>query len=151
MDEYKNSLQRIQRLCSAKEYCKYDIREKLTKSELNEGDKEKLIQELVKQNFINEERYVEAFVHDKLFLSKWGTTKIRYALRQKGINAELFQELLKEIEEEKYIQAFTAIAKSKWKSIKDSDSYIRKQKLIRYLMGRGVEYEIAEKIYNLLK
>lgn len=151
MDEYKNWLQRMQRLCSAKEYCKYDIFEKLKKSELSEKDKENLVQELKKQNFINEERYVQAFVHDKLFLNKWGIVKIQYALKQKGIQPELYQYLLKEIEEEKYIQAFTAIAKSKWKSIKDSDPYMRKQKLIRYLMGRGVEYEIAEKIYNLLK
>lgn len=151
MNEYKNWLQRMQRLCSAKEYCKYDIFEKLKKSELSEAEKEKLIQELVKQNFINEERYVQALVHDKLFLNKWGATKIRYILKQKGIQPELYQYLFKNIEEEKYIQVFTSIAKSKWESIKDSDAYIRKQKLIRYLMGRGVEYEVAEKIYDLLK
>lgn len=151
MDDYKKWLSQMQRWCSTKEYCIYDINEKLKKSPLSEDDRKKIMDDLLKQNYINERRYVQAFIHDKLYLSNWGITKIKFALKQKNIPSELFIDILKEIEEEKYIQSFTALATSKWKSLKESDSFIRKQKLIRYLMGRGVEYEIAEKIYQLLK
>ncbi|GAB4446297.1 MAG: hypothetical protein Fur0028_00680 [Bacteroidales bacterium] len=151
MDDYKKWLMQMQRWCSTKEYCISDINEKLKKSTLSEDDRKKIIDDLLKQNYINERRYIQAFIHDKLFLSKWGITKIKFALKQKNIPPELFMDILKEIEEEKYIQSFMALATSKWESLKESDPYIRKQKLIRYLMGRGVEYDIAEKIQRLLK
>ena len=106
---------------------------------------------MIKQNYINEQRYVQAFIHDRLYLSKWGLTKIKFALKQKNINAELYKEIINEIEEEKYVQSFISLAKSKWKNLKESDPYVRKQKLIRYLMGRGIEYDIAEKIQRLLE
>ncbi|HNV95859.1 MAG TPA: regulatory protein RecX [Bacteroidales bacterium] len=141
----------MQRLCSVKEYCIYDINEKLKKSPLNEEDRKNIIDDLIKQNYINEQRYVQAFIHDKLYLSKWGLTKIKFALKQKNINAELYKEIINEIEEEKYVQSFISLAKSKWKNLKESDPYVRKQKLIRYLMGRGIEYDIAEKIQRLLE
>lgn len=151
MDEVKKWLTQMQRWCSVKEYCKQDILKKLNKSNLNQEEKIKIIDELIKHNFINELRYVKAFIHDKLYLSKWGITKIKYALKQKEINPELYQNILQEIEEEKYIQSFFPVAKAKWKSLKETDPYLRKQKLIRYLMGRGVEYDIAEKIQRLLE
>jgi len=151
MDDYKKWLMQMQRLCSVKEYCIYDINEKLKKSPLNEEDRKNIIDDLIKQNYINEQRYVQAFIHDKLYLSKWGLTKIKFALKQKNINAELYKEIINEIEEEKYVQSFISLAKSKWKKLKESDPYVRKQKLIRYLMGRGIEYDIAEKIQRLLE
>lgn len=151
MDEVKKWLKQMQRWCSVKEYCKHDILKKLDKSNLNQEDKIKIIDELVKHNFINELRFVKAFIHDKLYLNKWGKTKIQYALKLKEINPELYQGILQEIEEDKYIQSFLSLAQSKWESLKHTDPYSRKQKLIRYLMGRGVEYEIAEKIQQLLK
>lgn len=151
MDEVKKWLAKMQRCCSIKEYCKHDILEKLNKSNLNQKDKIKIIDELVKDNFVNESRFVKAFIHDKLYLSKWGITKIKYALQQKEINPELYQDILQEIEEEQYIQSFLSLAQSKWKSLKHIAPYLRKQKLIRYLIGRGVEYEIAEKILRLLE
>ncbi|HOU98205.1 MAG TPA: regulatory protein RecX [Bacteroidales bacterium] len=151
MDDYKKWLMQMQRLCSVKEYCIYDINEKLKKSPLNEEDRKNIIDDLIKQNYINEQRYVQAFIHDRLYLSKWGLTKIKFALKQKNINAELYKEIINEIEEEKYVQSFISLAKSKWKNLKESDPYVRKQKLIRYLMGRGIEYDIAEKIQRLLE
>ncbi|NMC99803.1 MAG: RecX family transcriptional regulator [Bacteroidales bacterium] len=151
MDDYKKWLMQMQRLCSVKEYCIYDINEKLKKSPLNEEDRKNIIDDLIKQNYINEQRYVQAFIHDKLYLSKWGLTKIKFSLKQKNINAELYKEIINEIEEEKYVQSFISLAKSKWKNLKESDPYVRKQKLIRYLMGRGIEYDIAEKIQRLLE
>ena len=70
---------------------------------------------------------------------------------QKEINPELYQDVLEEIDEDQYIQTFLSLAQSKWKSLKETDPYLRKHKLIRYLIGRGVEYEIAEKIQRLLE
>ncbi|MGQ9846556.1 MAG: regulatory protein RecX [Bacteroidales bacterium] len=151
MDEFKKWLTQMQRWCSTKEYCKHDIVKKLNKTNLNQEEKNKIIDELFKHNYLNEARFVKAFIHDKLYLNKWGLEKIKYVLKQKEINPELYQNFFQEIEENKYIQTFLSLAQSKWKSLKDADPYLRKQKLIRYLMGRGVEYEIAEKIQRLLE
>ena len=74
MDEVKKWLTQMQRWCSVKEYCKHDILEKLNKSNLNQEDKIKIMDELVQHNYINESRFVKAFIHDKLYLSKWGIT-----------------------------------------------------------------------------
>ncbi|NSW44986.1 MAG: RecX family transcriptional regulator [Bacteroidales bacterium] len=148
MDDLKNWLQKMQHVCSSKEYCKFDIQQKLKSSNLNSDSIERILSELEEQHYIDEDRYIHAFVHDKFWINRWGKMKIRYALYQKQLPEGKIENALNEITDDEYIQHFTSLAKAKWKSLSDNDEPIRQQKLIRYLMGRGVEFEIAKKIAN---
>jgi regulatory protein len=136
----------MQALCSKKEYCKSEIQAKLLKSELTTDEKKNIIAQLEQEDYINEMRYTKAFVHDKLFLSHWGKIKIQFALNQKKINPVILSEVLKHITKEEYIHVFLPIAKAKWKTIKEENDLIKKQKTITFLIGKGIEYTLADEI-----
>jgi hypothetical protein len=89
----KQAYSRMARLCSQKEYCSYDISQKLYRLNLNAEDIERVVNRLIKENFINDERYTRSYIGDKIKFNKWGRIKIELALRQKKIPVELvFQE-----------------------------------------------------------
>ena len=151
MNEFDKWLQKFQHLCSKKEYCCSELLEKLDKTMLTKLEKQKLIDSLKKDGYVNEERYIQAFVHDKLKLNKWGKQKIRYALLSKKLDEKLVDKILNEVmSEQEYIHLFLPIARTKWTSIKADNEFSKKNKLIQYLRQKGLEYSIIEKILDKL-
>ena len=69
--------------CSRREFCSYDIHNKLRLWGIGNTDSEKIIGILIKENFINETRYATAFVKDKFRYNKWGKVKIASNLKLK--------------------------------------------------------------------
>jgi len=146
MNEKEKILKKLQQLCSRKEYCKKDIYDKLSKTSLTTDEKEHIIQLLINEGFINEKRYVEAFIHDKIFLQKWGKLKVLYSLKQKNINETLINKAIDNIPHDNYENLFLNLAKLKLKSFGKLDTYQQKVKLHQYLAQKGVEYELIDKI-----
>ena len=70
------ALNRAMALCSRTEYCISDIRQKLESWGLESDKAGDVIAILIKENFINEERYAGAFARDKYRYNKWGRVKI---------------------------------------------------------------------------
>ena len=58
----EKALNRAMNLCSKAEYCISDIRQKLDSWGLGQTASEQVIRKLIKENFINEERYAGAYV-----------------------------------------------------------------------------------------
>ena len=77
------ALHRAAALCSSAEHCTADIREKLARWGVTEADSCTIIDRLVQERFIDEQRYAVAFVKDKFRFSGRGRIKMRYALQQK--------------------------------------------------------------------
>lgn len=152
MTEKENWLNKLRMLCSKKEMCKSEVMAKLNKSQLSENEKNSIIETLVKEKFIDEKRYVEAFIHDKLKFNGWGKQKIKYALLQKNIPETLFEEMWKTcVDDEKYLEKLIKLASSKLKTIKATDDYEKKRKLINFLLQRGVDFETIEKIWYRIR
>ena len=62
---YKSALDKAMAHCSRREFCCDDIRSKLSLWGVENNDAGKIIGTLIRENFINESRYAEAFVRDK--------------------------------------------------------------------------------------
>lgn len=137
--------------CSRREMCRSEIILRLQKAELNNETIKKIIDKLIEENFINEERFVKAFVHDKLEFQKWGLAKIKNALFLKNIPADLISEAISGVDKEEYISKLTEIALHKLKYIKAENDFLRNQKLLRFLASKGVSAEDAFKILNIIK
>ncbi len=151
MNEKELWIQKLKKLCSQKEICVFDVNEKLKNANLISDEKEEIIKILCQLGFIDEKRYAKAFVHDKLYFNKWGRLKIKYALKQKKIDEEIINKTIYEINDEDYLQNFINVAKIKLKSLKKEDELKQMQKLIQYLMQKGIEYEVANEIWKKLK
>ena len=98
MDE-KQSLSRLQRLCSKAEYCRADVRRKALKDLEGEADAaDRVVASLVKEGYVDDVRYASAFAREKASIQGWGPIKIRFQLRAKGISEADIASALEEIE-----------------------------------------------------
>ncbi|HUV00763.1 MAG TPA: regulatory protein RecX [Bacteroidales bacterium] len=144
---FKTSLSKSMSLCSQREYCCSDIREKLHSWGIGNADAEKIISILIKEKFIDEERYSLAFVKDRFKHNKWGKMKISAHLRAKSIPGEIIRSALGSIEDELYRETVKEILISHRKSIKAKNQYDLKGKLLRYGLSKGFESGL---LYDLL-
>ena len=147
---YRESLQKMRRLCSKQEKCSNDIKPKLAELGLNNREIERLITVLTNENYINDKRYTLSFVHDKLRFNKWGRIKIQYHLRQKGINDELISSAIGEIDSSEYRQIVRDEIAKKIRLTDKSDTYKIKSRLMRFGQSRGFETDLVFQIINEL-
>lgn len=149
---YENALLRAATLCSRCEQCSPDIIKKLSAWGLSSSDSDKIIERLTELNFLNDERFVKAYAHDKLCFSGWGRKKIQQGLWAKRLPKELIELSFDEIDDEEYTDIACQVIRAKAKSYKEWPlSRENKIKLIRYAMMRGFEYPlIADIIRNRL-
>jgi len=144
---YKSALSKAMALCSRREYCIEDIRNKLLSWKVGESDSEKIISALKKENFLNENRYAEAFVKDKFRYNKWGKIKIRANLKMKKIPGEVISSALESIDQDLYIKTIEGLLNGHRRSIKAKNQYDLKGKLLRYGLSKGFESDL---LYELL-
>ncbi len=142
------ALHRAAALCSSAEHCTADIREKLARWGVTEADSRTIIDRLVQERFIDEQRYAVAFVKDKFRFSGWGRIKMRYALQQKHIDGSDIGHALATFDEEQYNDRLLELLQAKSRSIRDDDPEARRAKLFRFATSRGFESAL---IFNALK
>ena len=134
-------LEWAKRLCCKRECCAQEVRLKLKKQGIDPKEIERMITALIKENYINEDRYVCAFVHDKSVLQGWGPEKIRYSLHCKQIQGTLIQEALAGLDVQSQKGKLLHLLQTKQRSIKATSALDIRSKLILYGLARGYSYE----------
>ena len=134
---------RAARLCSVSEHCSSQIQDKLVSWGASAEETETIIKRLVKEKFIDEARFARAYCHDKFLYSHWGRIKIGQMLRHLRLGKEDISEGLSSIQEEAYLQTLTDALRQKDRTLRDTDTYQRKGKLVRHLLSRGFEMELV--------
>ena len=130
------------RYCAYRERSVSEVRIKLKNLGASELDTETLIKELIKENFIDESRYASAFASDKFRFNKWGKVKIRQQLRQKQLDEDEIDRALEKLPLEEYREMIKSLVEQKLNGLpNDLDPSQKKQKVIRFLLQKGFEYE----------
>lgn len=145
------ALNRAMALCSRTEYCISDIRQKLETWGLESDKAGDVIAILLKENFINEERYAGAFARDKYRHNKWGRVKIVSMLRAKGIHSAIIDSAVSFLDEGEYKQMIRDMLLTHRKSVKAKNQYDLKGKLQRYGLSKGFESSLLYDILNDLE
>jgi regulatory protein len=142
MSAYSQALNYAASFCSSSEHCQSEVLEKIKRFELTPEEQNQLVSRLKSEHFLDEQRFVKAFVNDKFRYSKWGKTKISYMLRQKGLSSSLIEEGLSLILDESYQDMLTDLLKQKKRSVKAATPYELKGKLFRFAAGKGFESSV---------
>jgi regulatory protein len=130
--------------------------EKQLRIKLNEkGYDAKFIDNAViklKQNkYLDDERYSEILINNKINISKYGKRRVREALYHKGINREIIDEKLSCISEDDELERALSLGSKKLRTIKKDDER-RSVKLSNYLVNKGFEFSTVKKaVVTLLK
>ncbi len=132
-------LYRASALCAGSEHCCHDIQEKLKRWGASEEECNEIIDYLVDEKYIDEERFSKAYAKDKLRFNHWGRQKIDQGLRLLQICTAFRQQALSELPEQEYLDILKGILQSKQRGVKGRNNYERRGKLIRFALGRGFE------------
>ncbi len=143
----KEAFAKVAAVCARQEKCIFDIQKKLKDWEISSSDITAIIDQLIKEKFIDEERFVRVYVKDKFLFNSWGKIKIRYQLKAKNIYGNLVESALGEIDEEQYYNRLLDLLSKKNDKIKESDVYKKKASLVRFAASRGFEPHL---IYNAI-
>lgn len=126
----------------------YKTKKEMEKRLLEKGYNLEEINETLKflerYNFINDESYAKAFIKDKT--KTQGKQKIKYALKNKGISEEIIEEELSNLDMEREKENANILALKKYNILikRENDKYKIKEKIIRFLISRGYNYEVAK-------
>ncbi len=145
----KQAYSKMAQLCSRSEQCSADIRKKILAFEIVDEIVDDIIEKLIAEKYIDDKRFVRAYVNDKFKINKWGKVKMRHYLRMKGLSEEVIQLGLENIDEEKYKTLLVRTMKAKAKAIKNKNKFEKMGQVIRYTQGRGFEPELIHRYMNL--
>ena len=132
-------LDKMAKYCAYQERSVKDVRDKLKSFDIPQESKDEILDYLLDNRFVNDERFARSFVRGKVNQSGWGLNKIRFHLMQKGIAKETIDEALGQTDEEVYRQKLIDILNVKSKSVKAESDFERKRKLAAYAMQKGFE------------
>ena len=141
-------LDKMAKYCAYQERCVKDVSDKLKSFEISEKERKDILNYLIDNRFVNNERFAKAFVRGKINQSGWGLNKIRFHLMQKGIEKELIDEALQAFDEEAYRQRLVEVLTTKAKTVKATNDFEKKRKLAAFAIQKGFE---APLVWEVLK
>ncbi len=142
----RQALSKAMALCSQREYNEAEIRSKLKFWGAEPVDIDEILEELVKEKYIDDLRFAVAYARDKVRLNHWGKIKVHYMLSMARVKHSIIDQALNEIDEEDYLEVLTELLKKKARELKnENDANVKKQKLVRFALGRGFEMEYIVK------
>jgi len=132
----------LAQLCARAEHCQYELIEKMRRWEMSDEAQARVMQRLVSERYVDDERYARAFVRDKIRYNKWGRRKVEQALWMKHIDDDIRSRALSEVDDEEYLSVLRPLLKQKRRSIKAASDYELNQKLVKFALGRGFTLDI---------
>lgn len=143
---YDRALEKAMRYCSYQERCLLDMEKRFVAWNVKKQDWDRIIDYLIDEDFLNEQRYIEAYVRGKFNIKKWGKHKIVAGLMQKRISgSKVTIALNSEIEEEAYLNTIKSLIEKKTLLLEEPDSLKLRDKLYRYLLSKGYESDLVVK------
>ena len=136
------ALKKLADLCARGEHCSGEMLEKMRKWGLSEEVQARIMEKLITQHYIDDSRYTESFVHDKIRYNKWGRRKIEQALWMKKVDSAISSPILDTVEYEEYLEVLRPLLASKYPTIKAESDYERSMKLIKFALGRGFTMDL---------
>ena len=139
----------LAQLCARSEHCQYDLLEKMRRWDMSDEAQARVMQRLVSEHYVDDERYARAFVRDKIRYNKWGRRKVEQALWMKHIDDDIRRQVLDEVDDEEYLSVLRQLLKQKRRSTKAENDYELNRKLVRFALSRGFTYDIIRQCLDV--
>ncbi|WOC51506.1 recombinase RecX [Bergeyella porcorum] len=144
-DEIK---QKMINYCVYQDRCHQEVEQKMKEFLLIPEAKDEILLYLIQENYLNEERFTRSYIRGKFYVKHWGRNKIKNHLKFKGVPEKLILSCYDEIDDEDYENAIKKIYQQYYEKQKGLKDYQKQAKTIKYLIGRGFEYDIIQEVIN---
>lgn len=135
-------LQKMVNYCVYQDRCHAEVEQKMREFLLIPEAKDEIFLYLMKENYLNEERFTRSYIRGKFYIKHWGRNKIKMNLKQKGINEKLISTAMDEIDDSDYEKTIMKLFDNYFSAQKGLQDYQKKSKTIRHLLSKGYEYEL---------
>ncbi len=139
---------KLEAFCAYQERCAYEITKKLESWGIFGEDQDILLADLISNNFLNEERFAEAYASGKFRIKSWGKLKINAHLKSKHISNYSINKALNAIDPDEYLSSLKSLAQKKWSATNGSNQWDKAAKLKRYLYSKGYENDLLNEVVN---
>lgn len=138
-------LNRARHFCAYQERCIKDVADKLKEWKVRPQVAEHILEQLIAEDYLNEERFARSFAGGKFRNNHWGKNKIIYELARRGVPDLIIQIGLEEIDPREYEDTLREVLIRKNREIKDKDPLMRKKKLISFASQKGYDYPTIQR------
>lgn len=147
----KEAKEKAGRFCAFRERSPNEVLEKIISWGLSRLESEKIVEELIALNYIDELRFATAYCHDKFEFNSWGKQKIKAAIYSHKLPSSTIEKALQRIDADKYNQRLYELAEKKWERLTEDSGLKKKQKLLNYLVSKGFEMDLILKTLTKLE
>ena len=131
------ALDKAQVYCARAEHCLADVKRKLYEWGVNPNFFDFIEENLYAGDYLNDARFCQAYVHDKVAYQKWGRIKIQAGLRALQLPEKEIHAALEDIDETVYTKNLCKLIASRKNDSEDTR--------LRFLLQRGFSYEEIKK------
>ena len=148
----QEALTSLTRQCAKAERSSGDALRLMRRWGINPQEQQQILARLIKDRFIDDKRYAEAFVREKYNLSAWGEFKIRAALRNKGISPAIIDEAMHQLSSINSSERLMERLRRKMRTTKYDSAYQLKGKLVRHGISLGYHTDqVIECVETIMK
>ena len=144
----EQAVQKLKQYCAYQERSHYEVKQKLWELGVNRGEHDEIISTLIEEDYLNEERFALQFAGGKFRMKDWGKKKIYYALKEKKVSEYCIKKALNSIDEKAYEKTLQELAEKKFASLKAEQYLVRKKKTMDFLLQKGFEPELVNRIIS---
>ena len=148
--DLKMAIERLKNYCALQDRCQWDVTQKMKEWGLLEMTQNHILEILIQEKYVDEERFAQSFCRGKFIIKKWGKVKITNELKKKKISDICIKKGLEEIDLTEYDLLLENLLTKKNDTLRDKNHFTRKSKLALFLIQRGFEGNLVwDKIREL--
>lgn len=138
-----SALETAIRMLARREHSAYELRQKLTQRDFGADEIDVVLARLADRNLQSDERFAEAYIHQRK-QKGYGPLRIANELKQKGVDAPVYNPLLYAEEHDWY----AVLERQLRKKFGDTpcEDYADKARRIRFLQYRGFALEAINEV-----
>lgn len=111
---------------------------------------ENAIIKLKQQKYLDDKRYSDILINNKITTSKYGKRKIKEVLYDKGINKDIIDEKIQMLDDVDELKRALELGEKKLRTMKEEDTRKLITKLSNHLINKGFEYSTVKKAVTKL-
>lgn len=144
----EQALNSLMALCARAEKSTGDARRLMSGWGVKLEEQEQGLEQLIKERFIDDERFATLYIREKSRLSGWGGYKIRGELSRKGISKEIIEEQMSQLDREEMRERLRQMIERRLRTVKYSSKYQLRDKLMRYGASLGYDFEMVREVIS---
>tara|TARA_B100000768_G_scaffold72763_1_gene69775 strand:- start:4647 stop:5195 length:549 start_codon:yes stop_codon:yes gene_type:complete len=127
---------KMRKWCSLRERCEQELRIKLQKLDVSENEANQVIEQLVREDFLSQSRFLESYIRSHIEYKGWGPYKIVNGLKTKGFDSNEAWGAVNLWDQSDFERALLHLFERKRGEWQDN-----RERVIRFLVSRGYRME----------